>query len=142
IDNWEWPRHTGDWSYYRAYVGKDGKPADFSPDNVPYQPKHHLTVSTAGLKPGDFVMITGYPGRTARTATASETHFDIEWAHPYRIGYYKDRYAIAEAHLKDGGETAIKATVQKQSIQNGLEKYEGILQGMGKGDLVQQKDDL
>ena len=142
IDNWEWPRHTGDWSYYRAYVGKDGKPADYSKDNVPYQPKHFLKVSTKGLKPGDFVMITGYPGMTSRTATASEIHHNVEWAYPYRIAYYKDRYAIAEAHLKDGGETAIKATVAKQGIQNGLEKYEGIAQGMAKGDLLQQKDDL
>jgi hypothetical protein len=142
IDNWEWPRHTGDWSFYRAYVGKDGKPADFSPDNVPFKPKHFLKVSTAGLKPGDFVMITGYPGSTSRTATASEIHHNIDWAYPYRIAHSKERYAIAEAHLKDGGETAIKATVAKQGIQNGLEKYEGILAGMTKGDLLQQKDDL
>ena len=66
IDNWEWPRHTGDWSFYRAYVGKDGKPAEYSTDNVPYQPKHYLKVSTAGLKPGDFVMVTGYPGLDER----------------------------------------------------------------------------
>jgi hypothetical protein len=142
IDNWEWPRHTGDWSFYRAYVGKDGKPADYSPDNVPYKPKHHLKVSTAGLKPGDFVMITGYPGSTARTATASEIHFNQEWAYPYKIANYKERYAIADSHLKDGGETAIKATVMKQGIQNGLEKFEGIMQGLAKGDLLQQKDDL
>jgi V8-like Glu-specific endopeptidase len=142
VDNWHWPRHTGDWSFYRAYVGKDGKPADYSVDNVPYKPKHFLKVSTAGLKPGDFVMVTGYPGSTARTATASEIHHNIEWAYPYRIAFYKDRYAIAESHLKDAGETAIKATVAKQSIQNGLEKYEGILAGMKGGDLLQQKDDL
>jgi hypothetical protein len=143
IDNWEWPRHTGDWSFYRAYVGKDGKPADYSADNVPYKPKHFLKVSTAGLKPGDFVMITGYPGSTSRTATASEIHHNVEWSYPYRIAYLKERYDIAEAHLKDGGETAIKATVAKQGVQNGLEKYEGILQGMTKNnELIQQKDDL
>ena len=143
IDNWEWPRHTADFSFYRAYVGKDGKPADYSPENVPYQPKTHLKVTTAGLKPGDFVMIAGYPGSTTRTATAAETHNNVDWAWPTRIDYYKQRYAIAEAHLKDPGDTAIKATVLQQGMQNGLEKFEGVLQGLSKNpDLLKQKDDL
>ena len=143
VDNWEWPRHTGDWSFYRAYVGPDGKPADFSDKNVPYQPKHHLQVTTAGLRPGDFVMVTGYPGRTNRTAPASETHHDLEWMYPYLIEYLTQRYKIAEDHVKDGGETAIKATVAKQGVQNGLEKYQGIVQGFQKDpDLLKQKDAL
>ena len=78
IDNWEWPRHTGDWSYLRAYVGKDGAPADYAKDNAPYHPKHWLKVSTAGLKPADFVMVAGYPAYTDRLATASEVRHDIE----------------------------------------------------------------
>ncbi len=143
IDNWAWPRHTGDFAFYRAYVGKDGKPADYSPDNVPFQPKHFLKVSTAGVKPGDFVMVTGYPGSTTRTKTALETRNDVEWAFPYLIAYYKERYALAESHLKDGGETSIKATVAKQGVQNGLEKYQGILEGLKKNEaLMQQKEAL
>jgi hypothetical protein len=142
IDNWAWPRHTGDWSFYRAYVGKDGKPADYSADNVPFKPKHHLKVSDAGLKPGDFVMITGYPGRTSRTDTALETHFDVEWYYPYAIEHYKQKYALAESHLKDTGETGIKAGVMKQGIQNGLEKTQGVLKGMTSGDLMARKDAL
>ncbi|MBA3539610.1 MAG: S46 family peptidase [Deltaproteobacteria bacterium] len=142
IDNWAWPRHTGDFSFYRAYVGKDGMPADPSAENVPFKPKHHLKVSTAGLKPNDFVMITGYPGSTSRIETASETHHDLEWYYPYAIAYYKERYKIAEGLVAAGGETAIKATVAKQSIQNGLEKTEGVVAGMSKGDLLQQKDAL
>ncbi len=142
VDNWEWPRHTGDWSFFRAYVGKDGKPADFSPDNVPFHPKHWLKVSTAGLKAGDFVMVTGYPGRTNRTEPASTVHHDLEWAYPYLIEYYEQRYKIAEAHLGDAGETGIKAGVSKQGLQNGLEKFRGIVDGMKKGDLLAQKDAL
>ena len=142
VDNWNWPRHTGDWSYLRAYVGKDGQPAEFSPDNVPYKPKHYLHVSTERLSPGDFVMVTGYPGRTNRDDTAAEVHHDIEWAYPYLIAYLEEAYKIAEAHLKDGGETAIKATTAKQGTQNGLEKYRGILQGLQKNpELVKQKDE-
>ena len=143
IDNWAWPRHTGDFSFYRAYVGKDGKPADYAADNVPFKPKHFLKVSTQGVKPGDFVMVTGYPGSTTRTETALETHNDVEWYYPYLIAYYKERYAIAEAHLKDGGETSIKATVAKQGVQNGLEKFQGILDGLKKNEeLMQRKDAL
>lgn len=142
IDNWAWPRHTGDFSFFRAYVGKDGKPADYSPDNVPYRPKHHLQVSTAGLALGDFVMVVGYPGSTSRTATAAEIHHDVEWFYPYFLENSKQRYAIAEAHLGDAGETGIKATVLKQGIQNFLEKTEGVLKGMTTGGRMARKDAL
>ncbi len=140
IDNWAWPRHTGDWSFFRAYVGKDGKPAAYSPDNVPYRPKTTLKVSTAGLLPSDFVMVAGYPGRTFRTETASEAHESSERTIPYTVAYLKDLYAIAEARLKDGGDTAIKATVLKQGAQNALEKWEGVLAGVKKGDVLAKKD--
>jgi V8-like Glu-specific endopeptidase len=142
VDNWRWPRHTGDWSFYRAYVAKDGNAADYSPDNVPFHPKAYLRVTTAGLKPGDFVMITGYPGFTSRTRTAAEIHHEVEWALPYRIAYFEERYKIAEAHLADDGETGTKATVMKQQLQNVFEKDRGVLAGLTKGDLLAQKDAL
>jgi V8-like Glu-specific endopeptidase len=142
VDNWHWPRHTGDWSFYRAYVGKDGNPADYSPDNVPFHPKAHLQVTTAGLKPGDFVMVTGYPGQTARTRTAADIHHEVEWTLPYRIAYAEERYKIAEAHLNDDGETGTRATVMKQTTQNVLEKDRGVLAGLTRGDLLAQKDAL
>ncbi|TMQ02556.1 MAG: S46 family peptidase [Deltaproteobacteria bacterium] len=142
VDNWHWPRHTGDWSFYRAYVGKDGTPAEYSADNVPFHPKSHLVVSTAGLKPGDFVMITGYPGRTERTRIAADIHHDVEWTLPYRIALAEERYKIVEAHLTDDGETSTKATVMKQGVQNFLEKDRGVLAGLTKGNLLAQKDAL
>jgi hypothetical protein len=83
IDNWAWPRHTGDFAFYRAYVGPDGKPADFSLSNLPYKPAHYLKISATGVKKGDFVMVVGYPGRTERTATAAEIRHDVEWFYPY-----------------------------------------------------------
>jgi Peptidase S46 len=141
-DNWMWPRHTGDWSFYRAYVGKDGNPADYSPDNVPFRPKSHLRIATAGLKPGDFVMVAGYPGFTSRTRSAADVHHDVEWRLPYRIAYAKERYAIAERHIGDESETGSKATVMKQGTQNGMAKDEGVLAGLRKGNLLAQKDDL
>ncbi|MCD4663741.1 MAG: S46 family peptidase, partial [Bacteroidales bacterium] len=69
-DNWMWPRHTGDFSIFRVYTDKDGKPAEYSEDNVPLKPKHHLPVSTAGVEKGDFSMILGYPGGTDRYMTS------------------------------------------------------------------------
>jgi hypothetical protein len=142
VDNWNWPRHTGDWSFFRAYVGKDGNPADYSPDNVPFHPRSHLQVTTAGLRPGDFVMVTGYPGNTGRTNTAADIHHDIEWTLPYTIAFLKERYAIAESHVGDNSETGTKATVMKQGTQNGLAKSEGVLAGLTRGDLMVQKDAL
>jgi len=142
IDNWNWPRHTGDWSFYRAYVGKDGNPADYSPDNVPFHSKNYLRVTTAGLKPGDFVMVAGYPGNTSRTQTAADIHHDVEWTLPYRVAFAKERYALAESHIADESETGTKATVMKQGTQNFLSKDEGVLAGLTKGDLLAQKDAL
>jgi len=142
IDNWQWPRHTGDFAFYRAYVGKDGKPADFAADNVPYRPKHFLKVSDAGLRPSDFVMITGFPGTTTRTKTWLEVKHDADWYYPYYVALAKERYAVAEAHLTAPGETAIKAGVMKQSVQNGLEKISGVLKGLSAGDLLQRKEAL
>ncbi len=148
IDNWNWPRHTGDWSFERAYVGKDGMPADQLTkdgklaDNVPYHPKHFLKIASQGLKPADFVMVTGYPGRTNRIATAASVHHEIEWSLPNSIEYAKLRYAILEAHAKDPNDTGIKATVAKQTSQNFLAKDEGILAGMTKGGLIADKDAL
>ena len=69
-DNWEWPRHTGDFSIFRVYTAKDGKPADYSKDNVPLKPKYFLPVSLKGFKDGDFAMIYGYPGGTNRYETS------------------------------------------------------------------------
>jgi len=69
-DNWMWPRHTCDFSVFRVYMGKDGNPAEYSKDNIPYVPKHFLPISLKGVKEGDFTMIMGYPGRTSRYMTS------------------------------------------------------------------------
>ena len=71
-DNWMWPRHTGDFSLFRVYADKDNKPASYSPNNVPYTPKHHLPVSLKGVEKGDFAMVMGYPGSTQRYMTSWE----------------------------------------------------------------------
>ncbi len=142
IDNWAWPRHTGDWSFFRAYVGKDGKPADPSPDNVPYHPAHTLKISTTPLAESDFVMVAGYPGSTERITTYSETKFDVDWTYPQAIEQIQEAYDALDAMQQQGGVTALKAGVFKQFVQNALENYQGTLAGLTKGDTLAQKQAL
>jgi hypothetical protein len=81
-DNWEWPRHTGDFSMFRIYADKDGNPADYSKDNMPLHPKHYLPVSMKGVKENDFAMILGYPGRTNRWMPANGIDQNVKYAYP------------------------------------------------------------
>ncbi len=139
IDNWAWPRHTGDYSFYRAYVGKDGKPADYSKDNVPFHPQSHLTIAAQGLAPSDFVFVAGYPGVTHRIQTASEMEHALRFTHPHFIEKAQKKMELLAALQQQGGETAIKAGVTRQGVQNGLEKFQGILDGLKSSDMLQSK---
>jgi hypothetical protein len=97
-DNWEWPRHTGDFSVFRVYTAPDGKPASYSKDNIPMKPKNYLHVSLKDLNPGDFTMILGYPGRTNRYMTSYEVNEQLNIVHPDRI---KIRGIKQEIWMKD-----------------------------------------
>ena len=81
-DNWEWPRHTADFSMFRVYADANGNPADYSPNNVPLQPKHYLPVNIGGVKENDFAMILGYPGRTNRWMPAGGIEQNVKFAYP------------------------------------------------------------
>ncbi len=140
IDNWEWPRHTGDFSFLRAYVGKDGKPADYSPDNVPFKPAAFLKVQPAGVQPHDLVFVTGYPGRTNRLQLAAELRRSVEWSNPRFIEKSEQMMALLADMETRGGETAIKAGVARQRTQNFLEKTQGIQAGLADGTLIADKD--
>ena len=85
-----WPRHTGDWAFYRAYVSKDGKPADYSEDNVPFKPKAFLKVNADGVRNSDYVMVLGYPGRTNRYRTVDEVENQFTWVYPTSKQYRED----------------------------------------------------
>lgn len=84
-DNWMWPRQTGDFALFRVYTAPDGTPADYSEDNIPMKPKHHLPVSVKGVEAGDFAMVLGYPGGTQRYMTSFEVKDVLEITHPNRI---------------------------------------------------------
>ncbi len=136
IDNWMWPRHTGDFSFYRAYVGKDGKPAPFSKDNVPYQPKHWLKIADKPLGTGDFVMVAGYPGRTDRYALAAEFENTESWRYPAIAKAYKDQIALVEAAGKDNPDIAVKYAASMAGWNNTSKNFEGQLEGFQRNDVL------
>jgi hypothetical protein len=139
-DNWRWPRHTGDWSFYRAYVGKDGKPASFSKENVPYEPARYLHVQAAGLKEGDLLFVVGYPGRTQRHQTFAEVKDTTEWSFPRFIKAAEEQIAILEALGKTDPELKIKAAGRVRGLNNSLTNRKGQLDGLVKGGILAQKE--
>lgn len=137
-DNWRWPRHTGDWSFLRAYVGKDGQPAVYSKDNVPFKPKHFLKVSAQGVKPDDLVFVTGYPGRTQRHQTYAEVKETTEWRMPRSIRLAQEQLAILDQLAKDKA-IALKVAGRLQGLNNGLTNQKGMLEGLVKGGSLAKK---
>jgi hypothetical protein len=138
-DNWRWPRHTGDWSFLRAYVGKDGKPATYSKDNVPYKPAHFLKVSPLGANPGDLVFVVGYPGRTMRHRTYAEIKETTEWALPRSVRLAQEQLALIEKLTAGNKELAIKLSGRVQGLNNGLTNTKGVLEGLVKGGALNLK---
>ncbi|WP_454775667.1 S46 family peptidase [Janthinobacterium tructae] len=140
IDNYEWPRHTGDYSFLRAYVGKDGRPADPSPDNVPYKSKDFLVVSAEGLKAGDGILLAGYPGRTSRYKLPAEIRFARDTAFPLKVSELQaDLAVMADATQGDAAAAVRYASVVK-SINNVLKKTQGLLDGFARKDIAAIKD--
>ena len=138
-DNWRWPRHTGDWSFYRAYVGKDGKPAAYSKENVPYKPKRWLKVSPAGVKPGDLVFVTGYPGVTQRHQIYAEVKETTEWRMPRSIRLAQEQLAILDRLSKQDQAIALRVAGRVQGLNNGLTNQRGMLEGLTKGGSLAKK---
>jgi hypothetical protein len=143
VDNWMWPRHTGDFSFYRAYVGRDGRPAAYSPDNVPFQPRHFLKLADKPLGAGDFVMVAGYPGSTSRYALASEFDATSNWTYPTVGQHYKNLVAMVDAAGRRNPDIAVKYAATVRSWQNALKNYDGQLAGfqrIGAGDRKQKEE--
>jgi len=139
-DNWRWPRHAGDWSFYRAYVGPDGKPAPYAPGNVAYRPARFLKLQPAGVKEGDLVFVTGYPGSTRRLATYAEVQEAVEWTFPRTIRTYQEQIDLLEALAKQDPALRIKAAGRIQVLNNTLTNRKGMLEGLLRGGLLAQKE--
>lgn len=141
VDNWMWPRHTGDFAFLRAYVGADGKAADFSAQNVPYRPKHYLKVSVDDIDPGDLMIVAGYPGKTFRYRTAEEVRDAQEYSYPTSIRYRKALLEILENGGKNNKEVEISNASRIRSLANYLKKYEGTLDAFRKGSLMSRRQE-
>ena len=141
VDNFEWPRHTGDFSFLRAYVGKDGRPADPSPDNVPYKSKDFLTISALGLKNGDPILLAGYPGRTSRYKLPEEIRFARDVSYPKRIAESQSDVEVITAATTGNPDAIVRYASVVKGINNGLKKTQGLVDGFNRKDIAAIKDE-
>ena len=138
-DNWMWPRHTGDFSMFRVYVGKDNLPADFSKDNVPYNPLKHLEISLGGVNEGDFTFVFGYPGTTHRYVTHDYVDLAANQENPVRIALRTIRLDHYNAAMKQSPAQRLKYANRVASIANGWKKWQGESLGIERLRGVEQK---
>jgi hypothetical protein len=139
VDNWRWPRHTGDFAFFRAYAGKDGTARDHDAENVPYQNPHHLKLATRPLAEGDLAIVAGYPGRTSSLAVPRVVKDTIEWLYPRRLRMFDDYIRAIEAVTKDDPEAAIKGVGWLRRFNNYRTKHQGELFGLDKGKVLERK---
>jgi hypothetical protein len=138
-DNWMWPRHTGDFSFLRAYVGPDGAPADFAKANVPFRPKRFLKVAPQGVRENDFVFLLGYPGRTYRHTTSQFLAYEEEVRMPYVADWYAWQIALMEKMGQGDRAVALKHAARIKGLANTMKNYRGKLQGMKRVGIVARK---
>jgi hypothetical protein len=138
-DNWEWPRHTGDFSVFRAYMSKDGKPAKYSVDNVPLKPKHFLPVSLKGIKDGDYAMIYGYPGSTNRYETSFGVKQKIEISNPTLVALRDMRLKYMFEEMKKDPAIKLKLAADYASIANYWKFFDGETKQLLKYHVYDQK---
>ena len=135
-DNWMWPRHTGDFSMFRVYAGKNNKPAEYSPANVPLRTRgSHLKISIAGIEEGDYTMIMGYPGRTTRFQTSPELKFQIE-QNDIRIAARTVRQEVMLADMLADPKVKIQYASKYSSSTNGWKKWQGMKLAFDKLNII------
>ena len=138
-DNWVWPRHTGDFSVFRVYAGKDNKPAPYSKDNKPYEPLHYLPISFKDRKVGDFTMIYGFPGQTEQHVVSSYLKFIVEKERPARIKMRDLSLEAINEGMKSSDLIRIQYSAKQASIANAWKKWIGQIDGLKQLDAVSIK---
>lgn len=139
VDNWMWPRHTGDFSFMRAYVAPDGSPAEYSPENIPYKPKKVIKVAPQGVKEGDFIFLLGYPGRTYRHRTSHFLSYEKEIRMPFVVDLYQRQINVMEKMGQGDREISLKHENRIKGLANVMKNYRGKLLGIERLDLVEKK---
>lgn len=138
-DNWEWPRHTGDFSVFRVYMSKDGKPAAYAADNVPYKPKTYLNVSTKGVKDGDYAMIFGYPGSTNRYETSFGVKLKTDIENPAIVDLRDVRLKLMFEQMKKDPAVKLKLASWYASVANYWKFFDGERKQLLKYDVLGRK---
>src|SRR5438093_5514163 len=138
-DNFEWPRHDGDFTFMRVYTGSDGKPAQYSSSNVPYKPKKFLSLSMGGVKEGEFMMVMGYPGSTRRYRESYSVAYNQEIAMPFLIDLFTYQIQTLQKAGQDDPALRIKLESTIFSLSNELKNYEGSVLAMRRAGIVDQK---
>lgn len=129
-DNWVWPRHTGDFSVFRIYAGKNNKPATYAKDNVPYKPIKHLSVSLRGIRPGDFTMVYGFPGRTTQYLPAVAVDYVMNVQNPLRVQMRAASLAIIGETMRSSDDLRIRYAAKQARISNAYKKWIGEGKGL------------
>ncbi len=138
-DNFEWSRHTGDFTFLRAYVAPDGKSATYSPNNVPYKPKKFLTMSLNGLKENDFTFVMGYPGSTTRYRESQSVEYSQTTNFPFIADYLRSWSGALGIIGSEDEEKRVKMQGEVASLDNGRKAYEGGVTAMKRSDIITQK---
>lgn len=138
-DNWMWPRHTGDFSLFRIYAGKDNKPAPYSKDNVPYKPKKYFSISTSGTNENDFTLVYGFPGRTQQYLHSEAVKYISDISNPHKIKLRSLRLDIQGEEMDASQEVRIKYASKNASVANAWKKWQGEAKGIIKMNTVNKK---
>ncbi len=138
-DNWMWPRHTGDFSIFRIYAGKDNLPADYSEDNIPYTPKKSLKISRAGVKEGDFTFVYGCPGSTQEYVHSEAVKYISEVSDPEKIALRTTRLQIMKKYMDNSQAVRIQYSSKYAGVANAWKKWQGEAKGLKKMKTVATK---
>ncbi len=138
-DNWVWPRHTGDFALFRIYAGKDNLPADYSPDNVPFTPKHFLPISLDGVAKDDFTLVFGFPGRTNEYLPSYAIEQTVDVLNPAKIAIRDKALKIVDAEMRADPQVKIQYASKFARIANYWKKWIGESQGIKATDGVGKK---
>ena len=138
-DNWMWPRHTGDFSVFRVYADKDGKPAEYSKDNVPYTPKKHLKINIKGVEEGDFTFVFGYPGTTKQFLTSDAVNYIQNIEDPTRIKLRTARLDVYNRAMNESPAQRLRYASKVASVANGWKKWQGEVRGLKRLNAIEKK---
>ncbi len=129
-DNWVWPRHTGDFSIFRIYVGKDGKPAEYNEENVPYKPDYHFTISLKGVEKDDFTFVFGYPARTNEYLPAVAVDQEANVVYPVVVDLRTQILDIYNKYQERDAKVRIQYASKHAGLGNGWKKWMGVIEGI------------